>query len=181
MQEARVNISPLELLAQAALAATVLLICEVVGNGQLVLRCDNRSACDVILTRRPKSPALRVALKFAEVAERVCCIRIRLENIPTYENLVADALSRDAAKAAEQLARVMFESFEWFDVETELPIIKDETEQMYNLYDFSKVSEREVTGALLAADLELADGEAPRLSHRQKAKLAKRLASSALV
>jgi hypothetical protein len=42
----------------------------------------------------------------------------------------------------------------------------------YYLLEFSKIAEREVTGALLAADLELIAGETAVLARRQKARLA---------
>ena len=77
--------SPLELTTQAGLA---------------VLRCDNKSSCDVVASRRPRSAAMRAALLLLEQAEAHYRIKVWLEHVPTGDNSIADALSKNAAAAA---------------------------------------------------------------------------------
>lgn len=99
----RVSISPLELMTVAFLLCVVMEASGPIweekkgdrGVIQLVMRCDNKSAVDVILSRRPHSPAMRVALDIVELVESNYGVRVRLEHIKTKENVVADALSHD--------------------------------------------------------------------------------------
>ena len=99
----RVSISPLELMTVAFLLCLVM---ETSGptmkekrgtNGvlQLVMRCDNQSAVDVMVSRRPHSPAMREALSIVEMVEAHYAVRVRLEHITSEDNVIADALSHD--------------------------------------------------------------------------------------
>jgi hypothetical protein len=73
------------------------------GVAQLVLRCDNQSACDVMESRRPKSPAMREALSIVESVEARYGVLVRLEHIKTDENVVADAISHDDWVRAQEV------------------------------------------------------------------------------
>ena len=55
MQSKRVSISPLELMTQEFLPAVVGFTQVRPENGQVVLRCDNKAARDVVESRRPRS------------------------------------------------------------------------------------------------------------------------------
>jgi hypothetical protein len=81
LRVARVSISPLELMTQALLAAAVgeRIGCSNIENGQVILRCDNKSAYDVVASRRPHSPAMRVALTLLEAVEKAYGLLVRLE------------------------------------------------------------------------------------------------------
>lgn len=110
----RVSISPLELMTQAFLSVLVM---ECHGMGlrarwtepgpmQLVMRCDIMSACDVMESRRAKSPAMKTALRIVERIEQVYHIRILLEHIRSERNAVADELSHNRlSRAGEVLER----------------------------------------------------------------------------
>ena len=96
----RVSISPLELATQTGLAALAAERYGAALGGQVVLRCDNKSSCDVVASRRPRSAAMRAALLLLEQVEAHYRIKVWLEHVPTGDNTIADALSKNAAAAA---------------------------------------------------------------------------------
>ena len=49
------SISPLELATQAGLAALATERCGAALGGQVVLRCENKSPCDVVASRVPRA------------------------------------------------------------------------------------------------------------------------------
>lgn len=142
----RVSISPLELLAQALLLAVVGLACGRVGNGQVVMRCDNQAAVDVVASRRPKSPAMRLALEKLEEIERLFGLKAKLEFIGTKENVLADALSRGAEEIVGEVLGQRGRERRSFDMSTSLGAM--------TLECFAVQAEREIRGALLNRDVE---------------------------
>jgi len=95
-----VGISPLELTTQAGLAALAAERYGATLGGQVVLRCDNKSSCDVAASRRPRSAAMRATLLLLEQIEAHYRTKVWLEHVPTGDSTIADALSKNAAAAA---------------------------------------------------------------------------------
>jgi hypothetical protein len=150
LDKVRVSISPLELLAQVLLLAMVGLSFGRPGNGQIVMRCDNQAAVDVVESRRPKSAAMRVALRKLEELERLFQIRVKLEFIGTKENKLADALSRGAEEEVCEVLSQRGLELQEFDGDSVLCGVA--------FTEFALQAEREVRRALKREDLELVDG-----------------------
>ena len=107
----RVSISPLELLTQAFLRILVMGMCGSELNKswgwpgplQLILRCDNQAAGDVIRSLRPRSLAMEESLRVLHEAECAYEVRVRLEHIRSDKNVVADHLSHGRYAKVEAL------------------------------------------------------------------------------
>jgi hypothetical protein len=150
----RVSISPLEMIAQAGLAVLAVARWGQQLRGQVVLRCDNQSCCDVIASRRPRSAAMRMALTFVEMVEKQCRLSVWLVHVPTDENVGADALSKGKGPAAsEWLAGQGWGDPKQVTEEFMLNVALDGTRA--SLGHFLREAERKVRGALDASDIEI--------------------------
>ena len=128
------------------------------GNGQVVIRCDNKSSCDVVNSRKPKSPAMRVALRKLEEVERAFGFKVRLEHIPTEENVVADALSHCTGAKREVAIQLCVDTLaaqgremSWIDGDALIPLGSGAV----TFKAFALGTERAVRGAISKVDLEL--------------------------
>ena len=149
----RVSTSPLELMTQALL---LVLVMEVMGEElrrrwkgkgpmQVVLRCDNQSSCDVVLSRRPQSDAMREALRILEEVEKAYGVHVRLEHIPTDMNVIADRLSHARLEEVEQI---------FAKAGCAPKFLPEEQEVMGStLMAFATSAEKRVTQALLRAEM----------------------------
>jgi hypothetical protein len=153
LRSARVSISPLELLTQEVLAAAVgeRIGCLDLGNGQLILRCDYQSACVVLASRKPHSPAMGKARALLEEVEVAYGLTVRLEYIRTILNRTADALSKGDFPAAAAALRMQGRGVMAIDVATQLRLPGNPS-----IAAFALAAERAVRGALGHEDLERA-------------------------
>ena len=159
----RVSISPLELATQALpLAAVGIIVGDVsegrIGNGQIVMRCDNKSSCDVVNSRKPKSPAMRIAMRRLEEVEHAFGFKVRLEHIATVDNTVADALShctgakRDVAiQTCEAILTAQGRVMTWLDEDSVIPLKAG----AISFSAFALETERAVREAISKVDLEV--------------------------
>jgi hypothetical protein len=147
---ARVSISPLELLTQALLAAAVgeCMGSEGYGNGQVILRCDNMSACHVVTSRRPRSEAMRAALEMIEQVEHAYGMKIRLEYLRTDLNRTADALSKGQFENARRFVEAEGRVLRWMPLEQTLKVSGHPS-----LRVFAREGEKRVRNALSIQDL----------------------------
>lgn len=159
----RVSISPLELATQALLLAAVgIIVGDVsegrIGNGQIVMRCDNKSSCDVVNSRKPKSPAMRIAMRKLEEVEHAFGFKVRLEHIATEDNTVVDALShctgakRDVTtQACEAILTAQGRVMTWLDEDSVIPLKAG----AISFSAFALETERAVREAISKVDLEV--------------------------
>jgi hypothetical protein len=151
LRAARVSISPLELLTQALLAAAVgeRIGCSGLENGQVILRCDNQSACDVVASRRPHSPTMAKALALLEEVEAAYGLKVRLEYIRTDLNRAADALSKGDFSAAAAALKMQGRCMAAIDVSARLRLNGNPS-----FAAFALAAERAVRDTLIHGDLE---------------------------
>jgi len=151
LRAVRVSISPLELLTQALLAAAVgeRIGCSGLENGQVILRCDNQSACDVVASRRPHSPAMAKALELLEEVEAAYGLKVRLEYIRTDLNRTADALSKGDFPAAAAALKMQGRKLVAIDVSARLRVNGNPS-----IAAFALAAERAVRDTLGHEDLE---------------------------
>jgi hypothetical protein len=106
----KVSISPMELMVQGFVAMGMRMTRgRELPNGCFFSRCDNLSSVMVVEAGRAKSPAMTEALRIIKEVEigkeGEPRMRMRLKHIGTYENKVADLLSRGKIEEAMAMVR----------------------------------------------------------------------------
>ena len=113
-----VSTSPLELVAQVFLLCMVGTTQPRPPNGQVVMRCDNTAAVDVVASRRAKSAAMKVALLKLELVERTFNLNVRSNTSERKKNVLTDALSRGDDEAARTCLVDKGLEFQEFEMDT---------------------------------------------------------------
>lgn len=149
----RVGISPLELVTQAFLLVVVGEYCELDTSEvkQVVQRCDNASCVAVVASRRPKSPAMEVALCIVEEVETAYGLSLALDHIGTDVNVVADAMSHNDLAKAKSALQVLGKDLVECDRSMKVCI----GSFVGTFEAFARVAETRVRDALTAADMVL--------------------------
>jgi len=101
----KLSISPAELFVANLVLRLVFRVAKdkLRGSSRIVGRCDNSSACHAVNKRRARSVPMHTGVMMVTETERVTSLRMRLEHIPTEENVVPDLLSRGRIEEAKAI------------------------------------------------------------------------------